>query len=160
MTTKKTNTPTKRTQSVKPVGTTIATRPNTPMEGESNDVKVKRPRVGRNTRQMNTTQTGEGGSDGQAYDDMIVLGSPSDRVRAPEFEYVTSGQEDRKAEGKAIIPEWMPTMADINDPHAVTRTTMEAGSYRGTVDGKVPLDVPSYQGTRRQAIYTGRQPSD
>jgi hypothetical protein len=39
---------------------------------------------------------------------------------------------------------WTPTMADINDPHAVTWTTMEAGSYRGTVDGKVPLDVPSY----------------
>jgi choline dehydrogenase-like flavoprotein len=153
MATKRTSTPTKRTQSVKPVGTTIATRGPSPMEGEPNDVKVKRPRAVRNTRQMNATVTGQSGMDAQAYDDMLY-GSPSDRPRPPEAEYVASGQADRKADGKAIIPEWMPASANIADPHAVNRTTMQADNFRGTVSGEVQLDVPAYHKAPSVKTYT------
>ena len=34
--------------------------------------------------------------------------------------------------------------ANINDPHAVNRSTMDIGSYRGTVQDKATLPVPSY----------------
>src|SRR5260370_25527242 len=160
MPTKKTNTTTKRLQSVIPVGTTIATRPNNPMEGESNTVKVSNTSQGikavRNTRQYNTTSTGESGFDNQAYADMQTH-APSDRAPDPVFEYVSDSdaQAQRKAEGKAIIPEWTPTGANTNDPHAVNRTYMTLATYRGTVDDKAgTLPAPAYHKGPSAKSYT------
>jgi len=148
-----TNKATKRLQSVIPVGTTIATRPLFPNEGESNDVKVKAPKVNENRELMNTTVTGEGGQDAQAYDAMRY-GSPSDRPYNPVFECTYDAQADRKAEGKAIIPEWQTATVSIDAPDAMNRTNMEIGSYRGTVDDKGTLPVPSYHKSPATKMHT------
>ena len=149
-----TNKASKRLQSVTPVGTTIATRPWFPNEGEPNDIRVKAPKITENTKLMNTTVTGEGGTDAQAYDEMVSAGH-SDRPYPVEFEYTTMGNEDRKADGKASIPEWTMTGdANIQDPHAVNRTTMDIGSYRGTVQDKATLPVPSYHKSPASKSYS------
>jgi hypothetical protein len=149
-----TNKASKRLQSVQPVGTTIATRPNFPNEGEPNDVRVKAPKITENTKLMNTTQTGQSGDDAQEYDGMAT-NAPSDRPYPVQFEYTTMGNEDRKADGKASIPDWQITGdANINDPHAVNRTTMDIGSFRGTVQDKTSLHVPSYHKSPATKAYT------
>ena len=142
------NAASKRLDSLEDMATTstIACRPLFPNEGEPNDVRVKAPKITENRKLMNTTQTGEGGTDAQAYDEMSVIGGPSDRAYPVQFEYTADGQADRKAAGQAMIPDWIDTgdNTNIQDPYAINRTTMDIGSYRGTVQDKATLPVPGY----------------
>jgi hypothetical protein len=138
------NAASKRLQSVLPVGTTIASRPLFPNEGEPNDVRVKAPKITENMKLKTSTVTSPENDDACDYDDM-PRASGSDRPYPVQFERIDDGQSDRKADGIAIIPEWSNTGdANIQDPYAVNRSTMDIGSYRGTVQDKATLPVPSY----------------
>jgi hypothetical protein len=137
----------KTNTSTAPVGGTVATRALYPDERRPNDERISQyqgARVTENTKLMNTSVNSPENADAQAYDEMPVIGSPSERPYPPEFEYVTQGQEDRKAQGRPIIPEYQQMNENLQDPHAVNRTTKEAqlveGFHKGPMSHQYSLD--------------------
>jgi len=151
------NTLTKRLETTKPKGGTVVSRTLSPNEGEPNDVKSSQYQGAtpeRNTKQYPTTTTSPENMDIPCYDDLVAISSPSERVRPAEFETVVDAQALHKSQGGAIIPEWQMSSANIDAPDATTRTTMEIGNYRGTVNDKATLPVPSYHKSPGAKVYT------
>ena len=84
----------------------------------------------RPTQNMNVGIHTETTSKALCYADDIKSNLPVYSYQ-PEFRHISDGQDDRKAKGQTIIPEWQSMNETLQDPHAVNRTTVEMHPVEG-----------------------------